>query len=185
MTWWPKTGDRQQHTPATLSKAFHEVRPGRILSRGRRNKCKHLVYYTKHCRKFAGSHNLVCSATQARNQLGTPGGAKSFLWGAQFFKLCPIHFSRRGEKNLGGLLPSSPLVTGQARCYGPGRKPHLISSSFGSISLWLIFRRYLAYTFPERLSRDASVVNAFTPISLLVYGDDHPSLPIFRCPPTK
>ena len=28
--------------------------------------------------------------TQARNQLGTPGGEKSFLRGAQIFKLCPI-----------------------------------------------------------------------------------------------
>jgi len=27
---------------------------------------------------------------QARNQLGTPGGEKSFLRGGQFFKLCPI-----------------------------------------------------------------------------------------------
>ena len=42
---------------------------------------------------------------QARNQLGTPGGAKSFLRGAQIFwtmfnsfKLCPTHFSRGGEK---------------------------------------------------------------------------------------
>ena len=31
---------------------------------------------------------------QARNQLGTPGGAKSFLRGAQVFKRCPTHFSR-------------------------------------------------------------------------------------------
>jgi len=31
---------------------------------------------------------------QACNQLGTPGRAKSFLRGAQMFKLCPTHFSR-------------------------------------------------------------------------------------------
>jgi len=45
------------------------------------------------------------SLLQARNQLGTPGGAKSFLRGAQIFltmcnnfKLHPTHFSRQGEK---------------------------------------------------------------------------------------
>jgi len=39
---------------------------------------------------------------QARNQLGIPGRAKSFLGGAQIFqnmsnsfKLCPTHFSRK------------------------------------------------------------------------------------------
>ena len=43
--------------------------------------------------------------TQARNQLGTPGGAKSFPRGAQIFwtmsnifKLCPKHLSRGSEK---------------------------------------------------------------------------------------
>jgi len=35
---------------------------------------------------------------QARNQLGTPGGAKSFLRGAQIFKLCPTHLSRGAKK---------------------------------------------------------------------------------------
>jgi len=41
---------------------------------------------------------------QACNQLGTPGGVKSFLRGAQFFwtmlnsfKRCPTHFSRGGR----------------------------------------------------------------------------------------
>jgi len=41
---------------------------------------------------------------QARNQLGTPGGAKSFLSGAKFFKLCPKIFSR-GRKILQGGSP--------------------------------------------------------------------------------
>jgi len=54
---------------------------------------------------------------QARNQLGTPGGAKSLLRGVQHFKLCPIvlnyvqHIFPAGAKNiLGG--PAPPLVTG-------------------------------------------------------------------------
>jgi len=45
--------------------------------------------------------------TQARNQLGTPGGAKEFSERGQMFstvsnilKLCPTHFCRGGEKNL-------------------------------------------------------------------------------------
>jgi len=49
---------------------------------------------------------------QALNQLGTAGGAESFLRGAQFFELCPIvlnnvqHIFSRGEKNfLGGAYP--------------------------------------------------------------------------------
>jgi len=57
---------------------------------------------------------------QARNQLGSPGGAKSFLRGALIFytrsnslKLCPTHFSRGGEKSLGVFAPPAVrLVTG-------------------------------------------------------------------------
>ena len=53
------------------------------------------------------------TAVQARNQLGTLGGAKSFLRVAQIcltmsktLKLCPTHFSRGGAKIfLGGLRP--------------------------------------------------------------------------------
>jgi len=58
---------------------------------------------------------------QARNQLGTPGGAKSFPRGAQIFgtmsnvfKRRPTHFSRGGEKFLGGNLPP---------CVPPGYEP--------------------------------------------------------------
>ena len=47
---------------------------------------------------------------QARNQLGIPGRANSFLRGAQIFwtasnsfKLCPTHFSRGAKNFLGGL----------------------------------------------------------------------------------
>jgi len=46
---------------------------------------------------------------QARNRLGTPGGAKSFRRGVKnfwtmfnIFKPCPTHFSRGGENFLGG-----------------------------------------------------------------------------------
>jgi len=57
---------------------------------------------------------------QARNQPGTPGGAKSFLRGAQIlwtisnsFKLCPIHFSRGSKKCFRDLRPPcAPFVTG-------------------------------------------------------------------------
>jgi len=69
---------------------------------------------------------------QARNQLGTPGGAKSFLRGAQFFwtmsnsfKLYQTHFSRGAKNFLGRASP--PLVTGLVVCLGlafmvfPGR----------------------------------------------------------------
>jgi len=56
---------------------------------------------------------------QARNQLGTSRGAKSFLIGAKHFltmsnsfKFCPIYFFRRGEKfSKEGFSPPAPLVT--------------------------------------------------------------------------
>ena len=51
---------------------------------------------------------------QARNQIGIPGGAKSFPRGAQnfwtmsnIFKLCPMHFSRGAEIFLRGTKPPS------------------------------------------------------------------------------
>jgi len=53
---------------------------------------------------------------QARKQLETPGGAKSFPRGAPIFKLCPIvlidvqHIFPGGAKNFIGGSP--PLVTG-------------------------------------------------------------------------
>jgi len=57
--------------------------------------------------------------TQARNQRGTPGGAKSFQRRAKIFwtmsnsfKRCPTHFSREGEKfSWVASLSCSPLVT--------------------------------------------------------------------------
>jgi len=55
---------------------------------------------------------------QAHNQLGTPGGAKSFLGGAQIFftmsssfKRCQTLFSRGAKNVLGQVSP--PLVTGR------------------------------------------------------------------------
>jgi len=53
----------------------------------------HVIYYS--C-----SYVLNFIHEQARNQSGTPGGAKSFLRGTQIFcmsngfKECPSHFSR-------------------------------------------------------------------------------------------
>ena len=50
-------------------------------------------------------HVILYTITdQARNQLGTPEEAKSFLRGAKFFKLCPIvsnyvrHIFQEGRK---------------------------------------------------------------------------------------
>jgi len=66
-------------------------------------------------------HFLVASM-QARNQLGTPGGAKSFLRGSQIFwtmsnnfKRCPMNFSREGENfSRGSFAPPG---------YGPASMP--------------------------------------------------------------
>jgi len=59
---------------------------------------------------------------QARDQIGTPEGAKSFLGGAQIFKLCPIvlnycmsnTFFQLGEKL--SRLGESPMCSSS---YGP------------------------------------------------------------------
>jgi len=48
-------------------------------------------------------HYSLETPNQARNQLGTPGGAKSFLRGAKIFKLCPTHFSRGAKILVTGL----------------------------------------------------------------------------------
>ena len=78
---------------------------------------------------------------QACNQLGPPGGAKSFPRGAQIFwamsnilKLCLTHFSREAKIFLGGL-------------HSPGYGPVLdfthshvdVETEFGVLSLILIF----------------------------------------------
>jgi len=42
---------------------------------------------------------------QARNQLGTPGGAQIFLTMSNSFEPCPTHFSRGDEKFSRGLRP--------------------------------------------------------------------------------
>ena len=45
------------------------------------------------------------------------------------------------------------------------------------------FKAFGMHNSIETKEANAPVVSAFTPVSLLVYGDDHPSLKIFRCPP--
>jgi len=62
---------------------------------------------------------IRCRLQQARSQLGTQGGAKGFLRGAQIFELCPIvlnhvqHIFPGGAKIfLGGIRPPPG--------YGPG-----------------------------------------------------------------
>ena len=70
--------------------------------------------------KLNCSEQFYSNDNHARNQLGTPGGAKSFLRGAQIFwtmsnmfKLYPTHFSRGAKHFLEGASPSAPpLVAG-------------------------------------------------------------------------
>jgi len=73
------------------------------------------------------------SHIQARNQLGTPGGAEFcekgtvFLNHVQYFKLRPTHFSRGGEKNFRGEVPLVTVLA-TSRPYGSGNLvvPHKI-----------------------------------------------------------
>ena len=69
-----------------------------------------------------GKCSIHYACNQARNQLGTSGGAKSFLRGAQIFwtmsnsfKQYPTHFSRGAKNFLGGIRPSPSAPPG----YGP------------------------------------------------------------------
>jgi len=43
-----------------------------------------------YCKRDEVYFTTLLWQNQARNQLGTPGGAKSFLRGAQIFELCPV-----------------------------------------------------------------------------------------------
>ena len=59
---------------------------------------------------------FTLASGKARNQLGTPGGPKSFPRGAQIFwtisnifKLCPTHFYRGPKFSRRGLAPLRPL----------------------------------------------------------------------------
>jgi len=71
---------------------------------------------------FCSSLSLLRrSVAQVRNQLGSPGGAQSFLRRVQIFwttsdnfNRCPIHFSRGDEtfSRRGYGPPALPLVTG-------------------------------------------------------------------------
>jgi len=53
-------------------------------------KFMHKFHYGKLPEIYNEFFQEAFSAHQARNQLGTPGGAKSFLRGPKFFELCPI-----------------------------------------------------------------------------------------------
>jgi len=65
----------------------------------------------------------------------------------------------------------------------PGWNSHRVSRNFGSNISQHLFSRHSAYTISrEAKERNATVVIPFSSATLLVYGDDHPSLSIFRCP---
>jgi len=59
---------------------------------------------TKRLNPFSGFYE-ASELNQARNQLGTPGGTKSFLRGAQIFELSPTHFPRGEKKFYWGISP--------------------------------------------------------------------------------
>jgi len=99
-----------------------------------------------------GIHHLAHH--QARNQLETPGVAKSFLRGAQIFQtmsnsfqLCPTDFSRGGEEFCRGRSPP-PLVTGLPTTT---IKSVFLSHSLQFPELNLIFLRFADYMQSEKL----------------------------------
>ena len=86
-----------------------------------------LVFLTPHHCSHRPPGLWRLSGTRPRNQLATPGGAKSFPRGAQMFwtmssnfKL-PTHFSRGGEKFSRGASPRLPA-------------PHLVTVLSGTVT---------------------------------------------------
>jgi len=55
--------------------------------------------YIKNIDLKLSRYGQVVTYTQARNELETPRGAKSFLRGPKNLKLCLKHFSREGQKH--------------------------------------------------------------------------------------
>jgi len=86
-------------------------------------------------------------AKQTRNQLGTPGGAKSFLRGSQIL-LCPIFFEAMsntffhgGEKSWGKVVTARPptrLVQVRSLHLCPQRQVAKLAS--GLMYSWSLFR---------------------------------------------
>ena len=70
---------------------------------------------------------LLNTFNQARNQLGTPGGAKSFVRGAQIFKLQYVQHIFQSEK-----MAFQPLVT------TPSYEP-VFNAEIGSVQVWKHF----------------------------------------------
>jgi len=92
--------DQIKKTASCFSGHFSEKNAGHYS-------CRENEKRSSLCESLKGHEDLyhTIDLTQARNQLGTPGVAKSFLIGAQVFsttsnsfQLCPTHFSRGGEK---------------------------------------------------------------------------------------
>jgi len=78
---------------------------------------------TVHITIFSANTLIFHRCKQARNRLGTPGGAKSFLRGAQTFKamsnsfkVCPTHFLQGERKIVYGELPPPALPGYGPRC---------------------------------------------------------------------
>jgi len=81
--------------------------------------CIRVIFYSCTVKEYNTGLQQWCDwrgYKQARNQFGTPRGAKSFLRGVLIFytmsnrfELCPKHFSRGAKNFLGGF---APLVTG-------------------------------------------------------------------------
>jgi len=78
------------------------------------------IVHSKPIPQYIAGQRLPTRGTfaQAPNQFGKPGGAKSFLRGAQKFELCPTHSSRGEENFCRGFCPScAPHGYGPAFAY--------------------------------------------------------------------
>jgi len=75
--------------------------------------------------------------TQARNQLATPGGAKSFLRGDKFFTLCPIDLNYFQNIFPGGGYFSGVFAPTAPHGYGPAYTEHIQKCTITEASLLL------------------------------------------------
>ena len=90
-------GTRQQYGSKSSNETTHHQRLHLLIVMHKRftkeeksgvvKNMKHLKWMDEIVKDVA---YIVEQKHQARNQFGTPGGAKSFLRGAQIFELCPI-----------------------------------------------------------------------------------------------
>jgi len=125
-------------------------------------------------------------SSQARNQLGSLGGLKTFLRGGQIFwtmsnnfKRCPIHFSRGAKKiSRGGFVSLRPpwLRTCIEPC-NQNYRPHAI---VGCVTSW-IHTMIVMHTWMYRRNENINFLLRSKPPACLLHNTDIVVLSQYLC----